>query len=308
MRHSLRTGGGGGNTSGYFRFDNRYTRRDSDTSRYTPGTLGLSYADFLMGLNYDSQISAGNANYATYSGYYGGYLQDSFRVTRKLTLNLGFRLEYEGGPTERYNRVIGDFDPTAKLFISDVAERVYVPNTTYPNLTPQTITVRGGVTFPGVNGVPRNAWQGQVMFMPRFAFAYQVSPKTVIRGGAGTFYDTLNVTNNTPNQTGFNRTTTYATESNSGMTWRTGNPVNGISPLTDPFPMRADGSRFDIIDKRCAWYRYIGRERRVIHITITKLSAPISIAGDWASIINRKSERSECDLYRFLFAGCWRNY
>ena len=247
MRHSLRTGGGGGNTSGYFRFDNRYVRRYSDTALYTPGTLGLSYADFLMGLNYESQISAGNTSYATYSGYYGGYLQDSFRITRRLTVNLGFRLEYEGGPTERYNRVIGDFDPTAKLFITETAERVYVPNTTYPDLTPQSIQVRGGVTFPGVNGVPRNAWQGQVMFMPRFAFAYQISRKTVIRGGAGTFYDTLNVSNNTPNQTGFNRTTTRASDSNSGMTWRgTANPGNGISPLANPFYADATtGLRFD---------------------------------------------------------------
>lgn len=253
-RQHFRTGGGGGNTSGVFRFDNRYTRRDSDTSLYTPGSIGLSWAAFMMGLNYDSQISAGNATYATHSPYYGAFLQDQFRVTRKLTVNLGFRIEYEGGPTERYNRMIGYFDRNAKLFVTDVAESFLRANPPAPFtlgsstvvIDPEKFRVRGGVTFPGRDGLPRQAWQGQTMFMPRFAFAYQLGSKTVLRGGAGTFYDTLNVTNRAPNQTGFNRTTTVSTESNAGMTWRAGDPAAGISPLADPFPVRGNGTRFDV--------------------------------------------------------------
>jgi hypothetical protein len=256
MRQHFRTGGGGGNTSGYFRFDNRYTRRYNDTALYTPGDIGLSWADFMMGLNYDSQISGGSANYATYSGYYGGFLQDQFRVSRRMTLTLGLRLEYEGGPTERYNRMIGYFDKNAKIFVTGVAEAFYQANPTVqdstvsgiamPGLKAEDFKVRGGVTFPGVNGVPRQAFQGQAMLMPRIAFAYAIGQRTVIRGGAGTFYDTLNVTNDTPNQTGFDRTTTVSTETNSGMTWRTGNPGEGVSPLADPFPAnRANGARFD---------------------------------------------------------------
>ena len=248
-RHHFRTGGGGGNTSGYFRFDNRYTRRYSDTALYTPGDIGLSWADFMMGLNYDSQISSGAEDYATYSPYYGGYFQDSFRVSRRLTLNLGFRLEYEGGPTERYNRMVGYFDPAAKIFVTDVAEAFYSRNPTVAELPAANFKVRGGVVFPGVDGVPRQAWQGQTMFMPRMAFAYAFNPRTVLRGGVGTFYDTLNVTNFAPNQTGFNRTTTFATESNAGSTWRTGNPGAGSSPLSDPFPLRADTTRFDTSTK-----------------------------------------------------------
>ena len=197
MRQHFRTGGGGGNTSGYFRFDNRYTRRYSDTALYTPGDIGLSWADFMMGLNYDSQITGGSANYATYSGYYGGFLQDQFRVSRKMTLNLGLRLEYEGGPTERYNRMIGYFDNNAKIFVTDVAEAFYKANPTVqdstvsgiamPGLKAQDFKVRGGVTFPGVNGVPRQAFQGQLMLMPRIAFAYALGQRTVIRGGVGHF-------------------------------------------------------------------------------------------------------------------------
>ena len=149
LREHFRTGGGGGNTSGYFRFDNRYTRKWSDTALYTPGTIGLSWADFMMGLNYDSQITAGNASYATFSPYYGAFFQDTYRITRKLTLNLGLRLEWEGGPTERYNRMIGWFDKDAKLFITDVAEAAYRDNPTVSRTAARSIQGARRRDLPG---------------------------------------------------------------------------------------------------------------------------------------------------------------
>jgi hypothetical protein len=254
-RFHFRTGGGGGATSGYFQFDERYTRKYGDTNLQTPGQIGLSWAAFMMGLNYNSQIASGITTYATYSPYTGGYFQDSIRLTRKLTVNLGFRLEWEGGPTERYNRVIGYFDPNAVLSLTETSTAALKAKPPAPftlggntiTIDPNSVRIMGGVTFPGVNGVPRQAWQGQAMFMPRMAFAYNISPKTVIRGGVGTFYDTLNVTHYSPNQTGFNKTTQFATEKNAGSTWQTGDPANGISPLMDPFPAnRPGGARFDM--------------------------------------------------------------
>jgi hypothetical protein len=199
-RMHFRTGGGGGNTSGAFGFSNNYTRRNDD-SFVPPGDIGLSWAAFEMGVPNSMSITAGNATYATFSPYYGGYLQDTWRARRNLTVNVGFRLEYEGGGTERYNRMIGYFDPTAKIFVSDTAEAFYAKNP-IAQRDPATFIVRGGVKFPGVDGVPRNAFQGQWMVMPRFAFAWQLGKRTVIRGGGGEFYDTLNVTNNAPNQAG----------------------------------------------------------------------------------------------------------
>lgn len=242
-RMNFRTGGGGGNTSGNFSFSNAYTRRNDDTF-VVPGDIGLSWAAFILGVPNGVSISGNSATYATFSPYYGSYVEDQWRLGAKLTLNVGLRLEFEGGPTERYNRMIGYFDPTAQIFVSSTAEAAYRRNP-LAQRDPSTFVVRGGTTFPGTGGVPRNSIQGQWMTMPRFGFAYQITPKTVLRGGAGLYYDTLNVTNNSPNQTGFNRTTSTTVETNFGQNWLIGDPAHGVSPVTDPFPLRSNGTRFD---------------------------------------------------------------
>src|SRR5262249_45110552 len=63
--------------------------------------------------------------------------------------------------------------------------------------------------------------------------------------GFGLYYDTLNVQNETLNQLGFSWTTTTTLTNDFGQHWLIGNPAAGISPMTDPFPIRADGTRFD---------------------------------------------------------------
>lgn len=242
LRQHFRTGGGGGNTSGNFGFNNSFTRRHDDG--FTPaGDLGHSWAAFLMGLP-NSMSIAENDSYATANPYYAWYVQDTWRLTRKLTLTLGLRTEYELGPTERYNRMISYFDQNTKLPISDAAEAAYArrPLAERPA---SDFRIRGGAVYPGVNGVSRALWDAELMWLPRLAAAYQVNPKTVLRGGYGLFYDTLNVLNFGPAQNGFSRTTSTILTTDFGMTWRAGDPRNGVSPLTDPFPVRADGTRFD---------------------------------------------------------------
>ena len=59
-----------------------------------------------------------NDTYALINPYYGWYAQDTWRVSRRLTLTFGLRMEYEQGPTERYNRALSYFDPTLELPIS----------------------------------------------------------------------------------------------------------------------------------------------------------------------------------------------
>ena len=243
VRQQVFTSMGPGYTSGNFAFDNTYTRRNDDTAVAPAGNLGLSWAAFMMGIPTTSSVDA-NDSYATVNPYYSGYIQDSWRVTPKLTLNFGLRFEYEAGMTERYNRMLVGWDPSLQLPISAAAQAAYAA-APLAQLPPSSFLVQGGSLYANSQGLGRQAWQGQAMFLPRVAAAYQLNSKTVLRAGYGVYYDTLNVSNIFPNQLGFSTTTTNVASNNFGQTWNTGNPAAGVSLLADPFPVRADGTRFD---------------------------------------------------------------
>jgi Carboxypeptidase regulatory-like domain len=249
MRQFYRLGGGGGNTSGNFGFSNAFTRKDDDG--FTPaGDLGHSWAAFMLGLP-DSLTIETNDNYATHNPYYAWFIQDQWRVTSKLTLTPGLRLEYELGATERFNRVIGYLDPDAKLPISDVSQAAYAQSP-IPELAASDFLVKGGSLYPGTDGLSRRLTNNELMWLPRFGMAYQLNTKTVIRGGYGVFFDTINALNHTintdnqwPDQTGFSRATSSIVTDDFGANWLLGDPRNGVSPLANPFPLRSDGTRFD---------------------------------------------------------------
>ncbi len=245
-RGMFRTGGGGGNTSGNFAFSDSFTRRYDD-GLAPSSNIGLGWAAFILGIPNGASIAT-NDDYAMYTPYYAGFIQDNWRLTPKLTLNLGLRTEWEGGATERYNRMIGNFDPTLTLPITAGAQAAYAASP-IPELAAANFKVLGGATYVNSNGQPRNWFQNQLMWLPRIGAAYQLNSKTVIRVGYGVFYDTLNVMNFGPDQSGFSRSTSSIITNDFGTTWNfpaNANPSNGNSPLNDPFPVRADGSRFDV--------------------------------------------------------------
>lgn len=242
-RGHYRTGGGGGNTSGNFSFRNNYTRRGSDTT-VPAGNFAHQWAAFIMGFPNGMSISTQDS-YAVLNPYYAVYAQESWRLTSRLTLNLGLRFEYEGGPTERYNRMIGPFDANAPLPITEAAKAAYA-RSPIPELTPSAFDVRGGSVYVGVNGGSRALWTDQWMLLPRLGLSYQLNSATVLRGGYGIFYDTLNVLNAGPPQTNFSRGTSTQISNDWGTTWLVADPKNGKPPITDPFPVRADGTRFDV--------------------------------------------------------------
>ncbi|MCC7342122.1 MAG: TonB-dependent receptor [Bryobacterales bacterium] len=231
----------GGNTTGNFAFDNLYTRRNDDS--FTPAlSLGHSWAAFLMGLPSSMTIQSSDS-YALHSPAYGWFLQDSIHATPKLTLNLGFRAEYQSGPTERFNRVVSGFDTSLVLPITAGAEAAYSKHP-IPELSAADFSVLGGSLYPNSGG-GRQLWSSDWMWMPRAGVAYQLGSHTVLRGGYGIYYDPLTAWNATVNQTGFSQVTSTDVTHDFGQTWLAGNPGNGISPLSDPFPVRSDGTRFD---------------------------------------------------------------
>lgn len=165
-------------------------------------------------------------------------------MTRDLTLTAGLRVEYEEAPTERYDRALTNFDAAAALPISAAAQAAYAA-APVPELAASSFLVRGGSVYANVNGSSRSPWKNELMWLPRVSMAWQLNPKTIVRGGYGIYYDSINVQNESLNQAGFSRTTPTTVSNDFGVNWLAGNPGAGISPMADPFPVRGNGTRFD---------------------------------------------------------------
>jgi hypothetical protein len=244
-RQHFRTGGGGGNTSGNFGFDQTYVRRNDDT--FTPASnLGLGWAAFILGIPTWANVQT-NDTFAMHNPYYAWFFQDSWRITPRLTLNLGLRMEYEQGATERYNRMLGGFDPSLAIPLAASAQANYGRNPV-PELPAGQFQIRGGAYYVATEGRPRRLFKNELMWLPRLGVAYQLNSRTVVRAGYGFFFDTINVLNFGPDQFGFSRQTDTVISNDFGQTWNfpaAANPANLRSPLLDPFPIRGDGTRFD---------------------------------------------------------------
>src|SRR6185295_14474694 len=156
------------------------------------------------------------------------FLQDDWKLSRKLTLSIGLRYERPGPVTERYNRSMRGFDFGVASPISAQALAAYARNP-IPQVPVSQFKVMGGPTFAGVNGQPRTFWKtDQNLMMPRIGFAYSLTPKTVIRGGYGIFFDALGVVNVNVNQTGFSLSTDLIPTTDNGVTY--------AMTLANPFP------------------------------------------------------------------------
>src|SRR3954469_10976088 len=153
---------------------------------------GDSYVNFLLG-DADSftqlQYLAGKH---WVNNNYGFYANDNWRVNQRLTLNLGLR--YDGLPHafERYNQ-FANFVPT--LYDRSQPNPMNADGT----LNPATLTNFNGQNFylngireAGANGFPRgNVQDSYYTVQPRLGFAYNLGGdgKTVVRGGAGLFFE-----------------------------------------------------------------------------------------------------------------------
>ena len=96
--------------TGTFNFDSTWTRGPLDNAAGSPGSIGQSVAALLLGLPTSSSNVARTASYAEQSNSWGFFVQDDWKVTPKLTLNLGLRYEFEQPLHERYNRSVLGFD------------------------------------------------------------------------------------------------------------------------------------------------------------------------------------------------------
>ena len=119
----------------------------------TPGSpLGQGFAAMLLGLPNSGSIDV-NGNYAEQSRIWSMYVHDDWKLTPRLTVNLGLRYELELPTTERYNRSVLDFDSTTASPLQDAAKANYARNP-IAQIPADQFRVLGGLTFAGVNGNP----------------------------------------------------------------------------------------------------------------------------------------------------------
>jgi hypothetical protein len=212
-----------------FSFNNNYTRGPLDNSPGAP--IGQQLASMLLGIPGGSM--ARTASYAMQDRFLGLYLHDDFKVTPKLTLNLGLRYEKEWPFTERYNRLVANFTFDTPNPIEVQARANYARNP-IPELPVDAFRVLGGLTFVGPDN--RSPYAGESNnLMPRVGLAYQLTPKTILRAGYGLFYDALGVNKTRAIQTGFSQSTPIQPSLDSGLTFiaDNANPLpNGLlTPL-----------------------------------------------------------------------------
>jgi hypothetical protein len=144
----------------------RAPSRSAVTSRNRPpnGSGGLGYADFLLG-----QVQSWSASVTPIVGFREKipqfFVQDDFKITPNLTLNLGLRYQIQQGWHEVTNR-IGDFDPA---------------------LTNPATGTLGAMWFGGDNGRTNLEATLYNIVLPRIGFAWSPKSNWVIRGGFGIY-------------------------------------------------------------------------------------------------------------------------
>ena len=233
-KHSLKLGGeyrrlqanqGGGSFTwggGFFRFTKEFTVRDPQNTG--ANGQGSVIASLLLGYpSGDTRLE--NISQLTFDwNYLAGYVQDDFKVTPKLTLNLGLRYDYESPPIERYNRQNRGFgfDQASPLAAAVRAAAGASECPSCANLT-------GGLLFAGVGDQPDEAFRkDRNNFGPRFGLAYQLNEKTVFRGGYGLFYFPQAEFGGAA---GFNVTTSFAATVGGGA-----NAFIPVNTLSNPYP------------------------------------------------------------------------
>ncbi|SPF40441.1 TonB-dependent receptor plug (fragment) [Candidatus Sulfopaludibacter sp. SbA4] len=173
---------------------------------------GSGIADLLLGA---AGVTSGYVpETRSRHGYLGFYAQDAARLTRRLTVTYGLRVNYETGDVENQNQLnyidLKSASPLAGQ----------VPG--FPSLV-------GGVGIPGLNGASRQLQLPRGLHLdPRVGVAFQVNSKTVIHSGFGIFHHPLAAWEQYPNALGTTRTINSIAAQSDGVT--------PLFNLSNPFP------------------------------------------------------------------------
>jgi hypothetical protein len=212
--------------AGRYHFNGAYTRANNSAPLNDPAQ---SFAQFLLGLPTTASgtpatpgAASSQMEIASPGDYrqtsHGLFLQDDWKMSRRLTVNLGVRVEVEQAMTEAENRNLAGFDAAAPSPIEAAAVAAYT-RSPIAEVPAGGFAVRGGVRF--ADGPIHNTL---VKVLPRAAFSYLVDDRTVIRGGVGLFSYPFYF--DAGNQSGFSQPTAVVTTQNNGTTF--------LADLTSP--------------------------------------------------------------------------
>lgn len=245
VRRYNRANSGGGYPSGAYSFNKNWTQADATRGDAVSGN-GL--ATFLLGYPTSAYVQKNIDPYYRHY-YYAGFVHDDWKLTPKLSLNIGLRWDAESGNVERFDRMVNGLDFNAA---SPIASSV------------TGLSLRGALVFAGANGAPRalidtpkSNWQ------PRVGLAYRLKDSWVLRGGYGLYYmgeDAIGSSN------GFSRQTN-AVVSSDGLT-----PYPGLK-LANAFVALPGGKLLDPIGSSLGASSFLGegvpsymRDRALPHI------------------------------------------
>lgn len=182
--------------SSEFRFQSNPVNHFAVDNSWNDQGFANGLGPFLLGIN-DRALASGATTRAMDTNYNGAYVQDDYKVTPKLTLNLGLRWDLESPATERHDKLYfwDENAPSAfhvnpgYNFQSALAEAglptdLPVPSWVTNGFPKGAIRIAGTPGFPARTGQSVNPHQ----FGPRIGVAYQLTPKTVFRGSYGLFY------------------------------------------------------------------------------------------------------------------------
>ena len=193
-----------------------FTRQDYSRS---DGLSGYGLASWLLGLPTSGTVNINMFPIYMYK-YYAPWLQYDWKLSRKLTVNMGVRWDANMPPQERFDRMNRGFDKTIVSPANALIDQSKYPYIKFPIL--------GGIQFAGTDGASRYATNPYYRtFQPRIGAAYSLGRGTVIRGGWGRYF--LNPNNDYLQNTGYTASTALNT---SGDQNRTALP----DLLNDPFP------------------------------------------------------------------------
>jgi len=211
LQHSIQ------NTGNVFSFSSSRVFTQKDFSR-ADALSGNSIATWLLGTP-----SSGSVAYQVFPiflfRYYAPYFQDDWKVTSRLTVNVGLRLDWNVPPNERFNRLNRAFDSQVTNPVNAMIDRAKFPDV--PML-------KGSLTFAAKDGAPRTAadldkWNVQ----PRVGFAFRLTNKLVMRGGWGRYY--VNPDNSYFQTNGFSQSTPFISSLD-------GNRTTIPNGLSNPYP------------------------------------------------------------------------